>query len=367
MSKVRDLHEQAMKLAQLAVLARLNQESEQAIELAKQASALETQAAFLIPEGRDSEPTRSILFRSAASLAYQSKDFELAQRLIAYGLTGYPPRQVEDELKDLFEQINFERHLKFQEIEIADQELQFSLQGNHVGYGTILYNEFTHRLKTVKTIIDRTTQRVLGAPFQGAGRTAKSIQPFNHSLALKPGSFKISFQLAYPSGGQQTFFADIPKIIDDIIVNVELVENGDATELKNRIQDDVYYQNFIALTRDIAPDGEQITSIGFSSVKRETKLTRKRNEVNIFGTSIGNDFQYQTDFMEVKGLLDYANARKKEEALGLTTDDDRKYILHVDEGLVDLVRSYFKQQVIVRGQIKRKNHIHVSDIQSCED
>ena len=49
MSKVRDLHEQAMKLAQLAVLARLNQESEQAIELAKQASALETQAAFLIP------------------------------------------------------------------------------------------------------------------------------------------------------------------------------------------------------------------------------------------------------------------------------------------------------------------------------
>jgi hypothetical protein len=367
MSKVRDLHEQAMKLAQLAVLARLNQEPEQAIEFAQQASSLEAQAAFLIPEGSESEPTRSILFRSAASLAYQSKDFELAQRLIAYGLTGYPPRHVEDELKDLFEQINFERHLKFQAIEIADQELQFSLQGNHVGYGTILYNEFVHRLKTVKTIIDRTTQRLLGAPFQGVGRTAKSIQPFNHSLALKPGSFKVSFQLAYPSGGQPTFLVDIPTIIDDIIVNVELFENGDETELKNRIREDVYYQNFVALTRDIAPDGEQITSIGFSSLKREVKLTRKRDDSRIFTPSTLDGHQDQTEYIEVKGLLDYANARKKEEALGLTTDNDQKYILLVDEGLVDLVRSYFKQQVVVRGQLKRKYHIHVEDIQPCEE
>lgn len=103
MSNVRELHDRAMQLAHLAMIARHNQEWERAEALAREASAFETHAAELIPEDQASEPTRSILYRSAASLAYQCKEFSVAQRLIAKGLSGFPPPQVEQELKDLYE------------------------------------------------------------------------------------------------------------------------------------------------------------------------------------------------------------------------------------------------------------------------
>jgi hypothetical protein len=112
MSTLRELHDKAMRIAHLAMVARHNQEWERAETLAREASELEAHAAELVPEDQNSEPTRSILYRSAASLAYQCKEFASAQRLIAKGLAGYPPPQVEQELKDLYEQANFENHVK---------------------------------------------------------------------------------------------------------------------------------------------------------------------------------------------------------------------------------------------------------------
>jgi len=112
MKSVRELHDKAIELAQLALVARQSGDLSKAENLAYQAYEYEVQAADLVPEGKSSEPTRSILYRSAASLAYQCKEFQIAQRLIAKGLSGYPPPQIEQELKDLYEQINFEYHLQ---------------------------------------------------------------------------------------------------------------------------------------------------------------------------------------------------------------------------------------------------------------
>ena len=106
MSTVRKLHDKAMKLAQLSLVARHEGKTEQAEELARQAYECESQAAELVPEDKSSEPTRSILYRSAASLAYQCRELSTAQRLIGKGLSGYPPPQIEQELKDLYEQVN---------------------------------------------------------------------------------------------------------------------------------------------------------------------------------------------------------------------------------------------------------------------
>ncbi|MEW6227282.1 MAG: hypothetical protein AB1700_04200 [Bacillota bacterium] len=107
MDSVRELHDKAMKLAQLAIAARHSQDFERAEQLARQAYEHEAQAAELIPLAESSEPTRSILYRSAASLAYQCKEFHIAQRLIVKGLSGYPPPEIEQELKDLYEQVSF--------------------------------------------------------------------------------------------------------------------------------------------------------------------------------------------------------------------------------------------------------------------
>lgn len=106
MSKVKELHDKAMRLAHLALTARQMDNEATAETHAREACEYETQAAHLVPKEQAAEPTRSILYRSAASLAYQSKDFVKAHELIAEGFAGFPPPWVAQELRDLAEQIN---------------------------------------------------------------------------------------------------------------------------------------------------------------------------------------------------------------------------------------------------------------------
>jgi len=81
-----ELHEQAMQLADDAFLAKIRKQDDQAISLLQKATSLEMEAANALPNVPESEPSRSILYRSAASLAYDAKDYKLADRLIASGI-----------------------------------------------------------------------------------------------------------------------------------------------------------------------------------------------------------------------------------------------------------------------------------------
>ncbi|MDA0213015.1 MAG: hypothetical protein OT478_22930 [Cyanobacteria bacterium FC1] len=104
MSRIQMLHKQAMDLAEAAAVARLRGEIEQAAQLTRQAFEQETQAANLIASALDAEPTRSVLHRSAASLAIECGELRAAERLIATALSGSPPLEIAEELKDLFNQ-----------------------------------------------------------------------------------------------------------------------------------------------------------------------------------------------------------------------------------------------------------------------
>lgn len=51
------------------------------------------------------EPTRSVFYRSAASLALQCEEFRETERLIATALSGNPPNEIAEELRDLLEKL----------------------------------------------------------------------------------------------------------------------------------------------------------------------------------------------------------------------------------------------------------------------
>jgi hypothetical protein len=97
MKQIQALHQQAMDLAE---------------------------AAALIANNFDAEPTRSVLHRSAASLAIECGEFQAADRLISTALSGNPPLEIAEELKDLFIQINLSQYLKRHGIQINNSELQ---------------------------------------------------------------------------------------------------------------------------------------------------------------------------------------------------------------------------------------------------
>ncbi len=100
MQSVRSLHDEAMELAQLALVARHTGNVERAAALAREAFGREAQAADLVPEGVDSEPTRSILYRSAAWLALQANLPDEAVRLAERGLAGSPPASIAAEIEE---------------------------------------------------------------------------------------------------------------------------------------------------------------------------------------------------------------------------------------------------------------------------
>jgi hypothetical protein len=94
------LHQAAMERTQEAVLA---QDPRRSRELFCQALDLERRAAEIWMETRNEEPTRSILLRSAASLAWSCQDYVEAERLARKGLEGKPPGKVVRELEELLE------------------------------------------------------------------------------------------------------------------------------------------------------------------------------------------------------------------------------------------------------------------------
>jgi hypothetical protein len=53
------------------------------------------------------EPTRSVLHRSAPTLALECGALRDAERLIAVALSGDPPAEIAEELRDLLEQVYF--------------------------------------------------------------------------------------------------------------------------------------------------------------------------------------------------------------------------------------------------------------------
>ena len=100
---VRAWHDEAMSLAFDSKLARLQGHFDVAREHAKRALVAETMALSCL-EGYDEEEaslTRSIVYRSAASLALWCEEYDEAKRLIAEGLARNPPAEIADELREV--------------------------------------------------------------------------------------------------------------------------------------------------------------------------------------------------------------------------------------------------------------------------
>ncbi|HEY3363918.1 MAG TPA: hypothetical protein VGK74_02545 [Symbiobacteriaceae bacterium] len=101
LSEFQTLHSEAMDLAELAMLERSEGNHPRARTLNAEAFAKERQAAELIQDRTDLEPTRSVLLRSAASLALECGEAATARQLIERGLSGNPPMEIADELRVL--------------------------------------------------------------------------------------------------------------------------------------------------------------------------------------------------------------------------------------------------------------------------
>lgn len=105
-----EMHEKAMKLADQAFYDLKNKNSENAQTNYLKAFEYEKAAAMLLVNEYEQEPTRSVLFRSAACLLLnlpfpQIKHIRQAERMVAYGLSGNPPEDIAEELREAWQEL----------------------------------------------------------------------------------------------------------------------------------------------------------------------------------------------------------------------------------------------------------------------
>jgi hypothetical protein len=109
MQQMKDLHHEAMALVDEADDLRRNGNAEASLERLRRAFDRERQAADLSAPDLALEPTRSILHRSAATLAWRCGEYREAERLITTALSGNPPGDIADELRDLLMTVYYEQ------------------------------------------------------------------------------------------------------------------------------------------------------------------------------------------------------------------------------------------------------------------
>ena len=101
----KEVHFKAMLISQDAFVLAVHGKQDEAIPLYEQAFELERQAALSLLNIENVEPTRSILFRSAAALAMECHRYRDAEKMIGLGLAGNPPEDVAEELRELFDAV----------------------------------------------------------------------------------------------------------------------------------------------------------------------------------------------------------------------------------------------------------------------
>lgn len=372
MNTIESLHNEAMDLAELAHIAKARDDRETFLELSKKAFELEKRAALAVSQDFALEPTRSILCRSAASLAMDCTEYREAEKLISLALWGNPPENIAEELRDLLETVQFSRHLETKGLELAGSEFQMSLSGKAIGHGVISSKEFIDRVDFVEKLLFRTAERKKGKPFKERGRKEAGMKEDLQLFLSAPRAASFAITFKFGQAKDQPHLPDIDPaiaVVDELMECVKLVNDGNDEELKTKIGNDTYFQNFIALTKQIAPDGNQITQVGFTISRNgkttQTSLTVPKEKISIIGQSkLPSD---EVKRVTVTGSLRYADSTKdKKQIIKLVDNDNKSHFVVVPEGMMtDIVKPLWEDVVVVTG-IKIGREIHLEDIKKSD-
>ncbi len=361
-----------MELAEEASVERIRGHLDRAAELLREAFDKERWAAALTAENPSLEPTRSVLHRSAASLALDCKETREAERLIAVALSGNPPSEIANELRDLLEQVYFQRHLDLRGFVLQPNEFQVSITGNAIGLGVAESEIFVNRVQDLERLVFRTAERRSNRPFRERGRRrgqlARDVEVF--LTAPRAASFAVSFRIGHSDQLSLPGVDLAEDVIREILDCFELFNAADAQALRARIPDPAYYRNFVSLARSISPDGEAVRTVGFTALaagrERRVIITRPQSQEPPSLAEQVSDVRRERAV--VRGILKFADARREERSeIRLVDADNRSHTVRVPRGMMDdIVRPLWDYEVIVRG-IREQRVIVLEDIRRAEE
>jgi hypothetical protein len=373
MNELKVLHRDAMARVDLALSAKSQGEAELALAYFREAYELESKAAFSLVGDLQNEPTRSVLMRSAATIALDSNLTAEAERLVCLALSGNPPLEIAEELRDLWEQVIFQRHLDLRGISLHEDEIQMSIAGKAVGFGIAPANAFVDRVEKTETLLFRTAERKRNRPFRESGRYGKQIE---ESLELyvsvpRAASFAVTFKVGRSGQLSLPGASLAEEVIDEFIDCLNLYTEGNEDKLKEKIEQADYFRNFIGLARGIAPDGKNVNLVGFTTLRhgeiRRVALRPERSdvqsEVPVMLAPPRKIGAATPAKVQVTGMLKMADSRKEgKDQIQLIDQNGLQHTVTVPPGMMnDIVRPLWDTLVTVTG-VQHGSKVTLEDI-----
>jgi len=359
MSVIGDLHNKSMEFAELAFISRTRGDLEGSINFFRQALEFELAAIDKLEATERIEPAYSVLHRSAGTLALDCNETRRAEQIVTKALSQNPPPEIAEELRDLLEKINFRRQLELRGVTLEEDEMQINLAGRGVGFGVVNSDEFISRVNNSSNLIFRIVERRRNKPFRERGRLKKSIKDDYELFISVPraASFSVTLKLGCPIGQLSLpGMLDTSAVIDEFMDLMDLVNRSKIPEIQERIPDPAYFRNFIALSKKVAPDGETVRQVGFTAVRggseRFVEVTKPARE---FPPPNIEKFPVESELVEVKGVLRFADATHGDSGLIKIIDEDTgaKHTIKVPEGMMsDIVRPMWDSVVIIKGRFE---------------
>ncbi len=379
--EVARLHREAMKFADKSTVARIKGEREEYLRYTRLALEKEIAAADLMVD-KDIEPTRSVLHRSAATLAWRCGEYARAKRLAYRALAGNPPPDIEWELNDLLSTVRLEEA----GIHLGKGQLQFSLQGGEVGYGKAALSELTSRMPSIGSMLQITAKSVYRRLNNVAHSSVKDFSEIPIFVdGFAPGSFIVNLRLGFPIQHELPGFERFEDIVEPFLENLNLVDKGEFHELHKALADPNAYVGFVKAAHKLAPDGNRVDSVKFQANVHEQLKIVSFNATQRFLKDVPlpeptaeedtlNEYRVTDSDLQKEGMLKVADGLVKTECLLVTADNVKWEIEGPEAVLDDIVRAYFKRRVVISGkQMKKKNRVNrirlasVSDVSAIDD
>ena len=372
MKRAKEIHDLAMKYADAAFVAKFKGQPDKAAEYFRLAFYEEQRAASIVAM-TDTEPTRSVLHRSAATLALRCGETREAEKLAANALAGDPPEEIANELRGLLEKVNFSRHFEIEGLDLSDDDLQVTFAGNSISEGIAPRKEIFPRVFNLEKLLHRTDDRTRNMPFREHLGTKKEMDLYistpraaSFSISLRLGMYK---QLSLPNMDAER------SVIDELMTCMELFDQKLEEELQVHISDPVYFRNFVRLAKKIAPDGDRISLVGLATLKngkeRNVSFSRIGDDILDLPEDIASESEIalSESLESVTGILRFADAMESNREIRLEVKEGKPWKVLVPEGYMEnIVTPHWEKPVTVRGyKVKRKQKtLYLDDITEAD-
>ena len=207
------------------------------------------------------------MLKSAAHLAVDAGELRLAEQLVAIALAGDPPEEIANELRCLFEEVGFHRHLELRGIELHSNDLQMVLVGAAIAPGMAASDEFVKRVETMQSLFYRTSESDQDVEYRDRGDPKQEIgNPLQLFVSVpRAASFAVSLKVASEKGQGELDFAESSVVVETLLDRLAMFEEADYEALKREIPKKEYFDNFVKLASELAPDGIRVRMVGFTT------------------------------------------------------------------------------------------------------